>query len=70
MRDHRYILQVPLARNHSVTIISNREMTIDAWRRLNRYLALQREILADDDASGTEAGTAEIEEFGPKGGAQ
>lgn len=54
MRDHKFIMTVPLAKRHSVTIISNQEMTIEAWRTLNRYLALQREICTDEEVGDEE----------------
>ena len=48
---HAYELRVPLAPDHWIWITSNKEITVEHFRRLHGYLALQREILIEDDAS-------------------
>jgi len=55
MTEHAYILQVPVAKNHHVTIVSNKPMEARHFDMLDRYLALQRQMLCEDDAEEADA---------------
>jgi hypothetical protein len=46
---YTYELRVPLAPDHWIWITSNKEMTVEHFRRLHQYLALQRETLIEDE---------------------
>lgn len=44
-----YMLRVPLGPDHWIAITSNKEMRVEDFRVLHRYLALQREMLGADE---------------------
>lgn len=58
-RPYTYELRVPLAPDHWIWITSNKEMTVEHFRRLHSYLALQREILIEDDSAVAESQIAD-----------
>lgn len=44
-----FVLKVPLAKGHWISVVSNKEMTGETWRQFWKYLSLQREITADEE---------------------
>jgi hypothetical protein len=55
--DSVYTLRVPLTKDHWILLASNKEMTAKTFAALDRYLALQKEVVAED-ASAIEAAAA------------
>lgn len=47
--ENGYRLSVPISKKQWVTVVSNRRMTAEGFRRLNAYLTLQAENLCEDD---------------------
>lgn len=44
-----YVLSVPLGKNHWATLVVNKPMELEHFDTLDKFLRLQREILADDE---------------------
>jgi len=47
--ENSYAMRVPLGKEQWVNIVSNKPMTTDSFLRLGKYLALQEELVAEDE---------------------
>jgi hypothetical protein len=45
-----WVLSVPLAKGHWVTLVSSKPMTLEAFAKFDRFLAIQKETLVDERA--------------------
>lgn len=51
MSQRHYVLTVPVARDQTVSVWSNKPMKSEHFRKLDEYLALQKEIAAEGEGA-------------------